>query len=378
MDPPDLAKISGIQPSSFPSSIRPMLASLAKKPFSDSNWLFEPKLDGYRTLAFIRNGEAKLVSRNGLIVSQKYPDLIQKLNKQETQEMVLDGEVMALNENGRSCFQCLQDHWNRKTLKGSDGTNVKHSIIYYVFDILHLNGYDLRNVPLYQRKNLLASTLSPSGNVRSVEYFENDGLALYEASIKLGLEGVIAKLRDSIYEQGLRSHNWLKVKSIQSDEFVIGGYTQGTGNRANTFGALLLGSYDDKGQLVFVGHVGSGFDEKKLAELQLKMDAIRIEDDPFIATPPLNGPVTWVKPELVAEVKFAEKTQEGYLRIPIFLRLREDKSPAEVHLNETSPDQLVDDSRKRDSSSPGNGILEEILEQLINKRDNFDIEHRGL
>jgi bifunctional non-homologous end joining protein LigD len=371
-DFPDLGEMPGAQLSPFPAVIRPMLASLAKKPFSNPLWIFEPKLDGYRIMAFVQNGEVKLVSRNGLNVSQRYPNLVQDLKKLKAAGIILDGELVAWDERGRLCFQCLQDYGNRR--KPENGSSAaKYATIYYVFDILYLNGYDLRNVPLQKRKELLNKVWPNFERVRLIDYFENDGIALFEASLKMGLEGVIAKLRDSVYESGRRSQSWLKIKSTQSDEFVIGGYTLGAGNRADTFGALLLGIYNNEGQLVFAGHVGSGFDDIALAELRRRLKAIETEKCPFMAVPPSNGPVTWVKPELVAEVKFAERTQEGYLRAPVFLHLREDKSPVEVLLNEDSPTLSVENPRE-DFPPPQSGNLTKVLEQLRNQRNNFEIE----
>jgi bifunctional non-homologous end joining protein LigD len=361
----DLSKIPGSRSSPFQTSISPMLASLASKPFTDPGWIFEPKLDGYRTTAFIQNQEARLVSRSGLVVSQKYPDLTAELNNLKLEDMALDGEVVALDTEGRSCFQCLQDNWPGRTLRTAQEKPKTFSLIYYIFDILYLNGYDLRAVPLIERKKLLSEVLSSSGHIRLVEYFENDGASLFEAAVNLGLEGIIAKLKDGIYESGRRSQDWLKIKNTQSDEFVIGGFTQGSGNRESTFGALLLGSYNEKGELIFNGHVGSGFDDADLTELRKLMDSIQNEKSPFAQMPPLEGPVTWVRPVLTTEVKFAEKTREGYLRIPVFLRLREDKSVIDIQ-SETPPSKHLSVD------------IEGILGQLKNEGPNLDLDLDGI
>jgi bifunctional non-homologous end joining protein LigD len=372
---PDLEKIPGAEPAPFPSSMPPMLASLTKKPFTDPRWIFEPKLDGYRIITLIHEAELKLLSRNGLVVSHKYPNLVEELKKQKTREIILDGEIVAMDERGRSCFQCLQNHQNQKMAE-SGSAALKYSLIYYVFDVLYINGYDLRSVPLFQRKELLHKVLQPSEHIRLVEFFDNDGLALFEASIRIGLEGVMAKLKDSLYESGQRSQNWLKIKATQSDEFIIGGFTAGAGNRANTFGALLLGSYNDRGELVFTGHVGTGFDDAALAGLLRRLNAIKTDKSPFVTVPSSNGMVTWVKPELVAEVKFAERTQEGFLRAPVFLHLREDKTPAEIHFSEFSAVPPVEDTGKV-TSSPEYENLHNILAQLNNSHSDFAIEFDG-
>jgi bifunctional non-homologous end joining protein LigD len=242
--------------------------------------------------------------------------------------MVLDGEIIALDEHGKQCFQCLQNY-----LRSVQRTTVGEpaALIYYVFDILYLDGYDLRGVDLRHRKELLDNIFRPAPQVRLVDYFDTEGERVYQAAVKNGLEGVMAKELESRYEPGERSGRWLKIKSALSDEFVIVGYTTGQGSRAHSFGALLLGYYNDKGNLQFAGHVGTGLDERALADLKTRLDAIRTKDSPFIEVPETNTPAVWVRPELVAEIKFSEWTQDGRLRIPVFMRLREDKAPSEVH-----------------------------------------------
>ena len=244
--------------------------------------------------------------------------------------MVIDGEVVALDDKGRTCFQCLQNRMKHRPSLNADGSEMHFQIVYYIFDILYLNGYDLTGAPLIERKRILNDIPFNSDSVHLISYFDTDGTTLFESSLKLGLEGVMAKLKNSPYEAGRRSSNWLKIKSVLTDDFVIGGFTQGSGNRRSTLGALLLGSYDAKGKLKFVGHVGSGFDQQNLSEIRERLEKLKSDRNPFSEKPPLNSPATWVKPKLVAEVKFSERTQEGYLRIPIFLRLREDKSPDEA------------------------------------------------
>ena len=243
-------------------------------------------------------------------------------------------------------------------------------MIYYVFDILYLDGYDLRGATLRSRKGMLHGILRPTDQVRLIDYFEREGETVYEAAVKNGLEGVIAKQIDSVYESGKRSRNWLKVKAMLSDEFVIGGYSVAARGRAQTFSSLLLGYFDDKGKLIFAGHVGSGFDEETLSELKSRLDAIRTDHCPFSEVPPLNAPTTWVRPELVAEVKFSEWTQEGRLRIPVFIRLREDKAPDEIH--RTEPVTVLAPPQQTDISG-----LDIVLEQLQNPKDAFTIEVEG-
>jgi bifunctional non-homologous end joining protein LigD len=211
--------------------------------------------------------------------------------------------------------------------------------------------------------------LKPTDRVRLIAHFEGEGEAVYKAAVGNGLEGVLAKNIESTYESA-RSRNWLKIKAMLSDEFVIGGYSVAEKGRAQTFSSLLLGYFDAQGKLIFAGHVGSGFDEQTLRELKSRLDAIRTDDCPFSEVPPLNAPTTWVRPELVAEVKFSEWTRDGKLRIPIFIRLREDKLPGEVHRTEpvTTPAATPEPAAKDTDS---------VLEQLQNAKEAFTIEAEG-
>ena len=325
---PSAAGLPGARRARPPSTLAPMLPTPTDRPFSHPDWLFEPKLDGYRVIAIVLDGRTRLVSRRGLDVTDKYRWLVEALNGQPFREAVLDGEVVALDGDGRPSFQNLQN------MVSSDAPKLQ----YYAFDLLHLDGCDLRAVPLEQRRALLLARLVPSEEVRLVEPFPEHGEAVFQAALANGLEGVVAKRRDSTYEPGRRATSWLKVKSSLSDEFVIGGYTRGTGARADTFGALLLGTYAATGgTLTYAGHVGSGFDDATLAELRRRLDALRAERSPFGAALPPAGrrkrsEVTWVRPELVAEVKFAERTRYGLLRAPVFIRLRDDKPPDDTRL----------------------------------------------
>jgi bifunctional non-homologous end joining protein LigD len=366
-----IEEVQGVTPVPFPLAVSPMLATLIPEPFNDPHWIFEPKLDGYRILTFIQNGKVRLISRNGLEVTSRYPFLIPDLVAQPAADLILDGEMVALDETGRSCFQCLQNHLKQIVQKKGASTFTAAAIVYYIFDVLYFNGYDLRSVPLIERKKVLSSILHPSVHLKPVEYFETDGESLFEASVSYGMEGIIAKRKDSLYETGQRSQKWLKIKTTQSEEFVIGGYTQGTGNREKTFGALLLGNFNDKGELIFAGHVGTGFDDELLAEMRTRLDALKLKTSPFKDKLPLNAPTTWIKPVLVAEIKFAEKTIEGYLRQPVFLRLREDKNPSEAMIIPQTPP-----AQKKTLLQPAKGI-ENIAGQIIEGSSDFKINVDG-
>ncbi|MBI2288199.1 MAG: DNA ligase D, partial [Chloroflexi bacterium] len=280
-----------------------------------------------------------------------------------------DGEIIAMDEKGRQCFECLQNYLT--SLRRTQGEQTgQFPLVYYVFDILYLDGYDLRGATLRSRKRILHEIFRPSSQIRLIDYFPRDGEIVYEAAVRNGLEGVIAKHIDSVYESGRRSQHWLKVKAMLSDEFVIGGYSAAEGGRERTFSSLLLGYFDNKDKFIFAGHVGSGFDEETLNELKSRLDAIRTDRCPFSEIPPLNAPTTWVRPELVAEVKFSEWTQEGSLRIPVFIRLREDKAPDEVRRTEAAT--AIAPPRQNNISG-----LETVLEQLKNPMDAFSIEVEG-
>jgi len=385
---PDPKLTPGARRSPFPSRITPMLASLAVGPFSRPDWIFEPKLDGYRIIALMRDGKATLMTRNGNDVTDKYKIIVPELNRQPASGLVLDGEIIATDEKGRQCFQCLQNYL-RSAGRHDGAVDGVFSLIYYVFDILYLDGYDLRGAPLRHRKELLKKVLRPGKQVRLIEYFEKDGETVYKATVENGLEGVVAKKFDSIYVSGKRSLDWLKVKATLSDEFVIGGYSQ-TEKRASTFSSLLLGYYDKRGKVIYAGHVGTGFDERALEDMKKKLDALRTRESPFVEPPPRSAPTTWVKPKLVAEVKFAEWTKDGRLRTPVFMRLRDDKSPEEVRRTETVT--LEETSTKAGSSRRRKGAainaddpppqaetdkINTVLAQLENPENGFDIEVEG-
>jgi bifunctional non-homologous end joining protein LigD len=367
-------EIKGAVKASFPAKITPMLASLAPSPFSDEQWIFEPKLDGFRTLAFLNGGKVWLQSRGELDVTAHYKVLAESLRKQPASQLVFDGEVIALDAKGKLCFQCLQGYL--KSIKGlsHDKSEAPSAIIYYVFDILYLDGYDLMRVPLSTRKELLRSVLVPTEDVRLVEHFEKDGQTVYEAAIKNGLEGVVAKRKAGIYEVGKRSKDWLKIKAVNSDEFIICGFTQGTGNRSKTFGALVLGYYDKNNVLQPAGNVGTGFDSGLLLSLRKQLNSLTAKSPSFDTEKKDSEGVTWVRPELVAEVKFAERTNDGRLRAPVFLRLREDKPAGDVH-----PTQTVEAAQKpaERSTMKNTTKQEDLLAQLDNKETNLVLDTEG-
>ncbi|HQT34367.1 MAG: DNA ligase D [Thiobacillus sp.] len=328
----------------MPMKLAPMLAELAEAPFSHPDWLFEPKLDGYRVLAFVHDGEVKLRSRRGLDLTPAFHAIAAELARQSA-DMILDGEVLALDASGRPSFNALQNRVQLKTPREIAAAERDTPAVFYGFDLLHFAGLDLRQAAYSDRRRYLAQCLLPSPHVQLVHAAE-DGVALHAAALAQGFEGVMAKRRDSRYEAGHRSAAWLKIKPTHSAEFVVGGYTRGRGARA-PLGALLLG-YWKQGQLRYAGHVGSGLDDATLSQLKQRFAPLETERHPFAEAPPLHRATIWLRPDTVAEVKFAEWTPDGYLRAPVFLRLRKDVDRKSVRRSEPKhavqlPDTSVDE-----------------------------------
>jgi bifunctional non-homologous end joining protein LigD len=316
--------------STFPKEIIPMLATLADAPFTSKGWFFEPKLDGVRAIAYIRNGVCSLTSRNKNDLTVKYPAIAKAMSDYDD-DYVFDGEVVALDENGRPSFQHLQQSgMGLRAFSGRKTADSKAFLFYYVFDILYANGRDLTPLSVVDRKKILSHVLQTNDTVRLVESLGSDGMAAFQACVDNKLEGIVGKREDSIYEKGFRSRAWLKVKTNVSDEFLICGFTEGTGSRHHTFGSLLLGEFDEKGDLQYVGGVGTGFDSKKLAALLKRMKPLETKVCPFKKKPPAKLNPTWLKPEIVVAIKYLERTQNNILRAPVYLHSREDIKPNNV------------------------------------------------
>lgn len=371
--------LPGARAAPMPATVAPMQATLTDGPFSDPSWIFEPKLDGMRAMALIEGNRVKLLSRNKLDITKQYPGLGEELKAVAPGQgqMVLDGEIVAQDGEGRPTFGLLQQRMHLSRDEDISLAETQTPVMYYVFDLLYLDGYDLRSAPLWRRKGVLQRTFLPSRHVRLVEFFEQEGEAAYEAAVAQGLEGVVAKRRDGVYEPGQRSRSWLKVKSTLSDEFIIGGFTDGAGARSDSFGALLLGQRDGSGRLVYVSNVGSGFSDRDLSALRERLDSISSQDCPFSEAPPLKGDIHWVRPLLVAEVKFSSWTGDGSLRAPVFVRLREDKSPGEVLRAEIVP---APEPRRGSGAAATTGRDEEIesvLDRLGEQREGLVLDVQG-
>lgn len=304
--------------------VSPQLAKLVDAPPTGKEWVHEMKFDGYRTQAIVAPGSVTLLSRNGHDWTKKYPGIDADLAKLDVKSAHLDGEVAWVDEKGRTDFQKLQNAL--KSGKAAD-------LIYYVFDILHLNGKDLRDLPLEKRKAILQKLLKghEKSHLRYSDHLEGQSKEFLKLACAHDFEGVVSKRKNGRYISG-RSAEWVKSKCKKRQEFVIGGYTDGEGSRAH-FGALLLGVYED-GQLRYVGKVGTGFNSKSLPAIWKKLAKIGQENSPFDLHSPRAKGLHWVKPRLVAEIAFANWTEDRILRVPVFHGLREDKAPTQIHVEE--------------------------------------------
>jgi bifunctional non-homologous end joining protein LigD len=329
--------LAGAVKKTMPTVIHPMLATPIAKAFDGSEWLFEIKWDGYRAVAFIENGHVRLVSRSQNDLTAQFPELGSLPQFVKAERAILDGEIVALDDEGRPSFSLMQQRTGfqpgKRRLRGREGV----PIVYYAFDLLYVDGFDLRGVALEQRKQLLQDRIVPGGLVHFSDHYAEKGLDLFEAAKQRGLEGIVAKKRSGGYEEK-RSRDWLKIKITQRQECVIGGYTDPEGSR-NYFGALVLGLYDRQGRLIHVGQVGTGFDQKALKEMFARLQPLATKENPFYGAIGGLRKVHFVRPELVAEIKFAEWTHETAdgglkLRAPVFVGLRADKSAAECRLDE--------------------------------------------
>src|SRR5882762_9181490 len=323
----ELARLEAPERAVTLQEAEPMLAETREHPFSKPGWLFELKLDGYRVRAGREGGEARLVTRNGHDIASAFPEIARALTALPYDGFIFDGELVVPDEAGRPSFQRLQNRAKVSRALEVRRAAVETPAVLYVFDLLAFEGYDVRPLPLEQRKALLEQLVPRVGPIKYLSHFEKDGEALYEQIVKMGLEGIVAKKADSPYRAG-RSANWLKIRADRVDDFVVVGFTRPKGSRSG-FGALDLGAYED-GKLVYAGRVGSGFTAAQLKEVSAVLErSVR-------PTPAFSGPVprdpghTWVEPTLIAEVRYKEWTDEGLLRQPVFVRFRDDKPVTET------------------------------------------------
>jgi len=340
-----LKERKGVVSEAFPKKIKPMLATAIDKPFNDKHWVFEIKWDGVRSIFFLHKTKRilEIKSRSDKTITHRYPELIEPLNSTiKCQEsIVLDGEIVVLDKEGMPSFQNHQRRMNVDNKADIEKLSREIPATYYIFDILYLDGKNLQRFDFLQRRSILSQVVNKNIKVLISDFIEEMGEKVFDNVKAMSLEGVVAKNKSSRYLQGTRSRDWLKIKTIKTQDCVVIGYTRGEGNRKNYFGSLLLAVYYDK-KLRFIGHTGSGFDFAQLNDIYNKLQQLKIEKCPVDYIPYTNRDPVWVEPKLVAEVKFSDWTQEKIMRSPIFLRFREDKKPEECVIEEEkSTEEIV-------------------------------------
>jgi bifunctional non-homologous end joining protein LigD len=364
---PAAALVPGGQMEPFPARLAPMHAEPGEAAFAHPDWTWEPKLDGYRVLALVGEKSVKLLSRRGLELGV-FPRLSAELSGQAA-PMVIDGELVAVDAAGKPSFSALQ---NRAQLKGEREVAAADRVmpvVLYCFDLLHFAGVNLRGWAYRDRRRYLQQCVLPSPHVKLV-HAVRDGPALLAASLESGLEGIVGKRSDSKYQPGRRSTAWLKVKGAETGDFVIGGYTEGKGSRA-PLGALLVGYWEGK-RLRYASHVGSGFAGEMLSRIRARLEPLRATECPFAERPELHRKTQWVRPRVVAEVRFQNWTQDGFLRAPVFLRLRDDLDARKVARPRTLRAAPALEAREAPA-----GELGEVLRQLANPRASCVLEVGG-
>ncbi|HXF26349.1 MAG TPA: DNA ligase D [Bryobacteraceae bacterium] len=348
-------KVIGAIKAAMPKAVTPMLATLTGAPPAGKDWLYEVKWDGVRAICFVQDGKLRIESRSGKRCEQQYPELQVLPHYVAAGEAILDGEITVLDAQGRSRFELIQPR-----IGVGDPNTIAHRsrstpVTLFVFDLLYLDGFDLRKAPLVERRRALESVLKPGERIRISDAFPASGEQMLEAARKHGLEGVVGKRAESAYE-GKRSREWLKIKVEKRQEFVIGGFMEG---EREHFGSLVLGLYE-KGKLIPVGQVGTGFDAKTMKAIFEKLEPLIVKKSPFAKRIPAPRGITWVRPELVCEVKFLEFTKDGFVRAPVYIGLREDKNSNEVvrETAETEPAENADGALQLDS--PKKEILTQV------------------
>lgn len=324
IDPIQVADVPGARKAAVPAHIEPMLATAVTKPPPGSQWIYEIKWDGVRALCLINDSSLEIHSRRGNRCEEQYPELRDLPEHVNAKTAWLDGEICVLDENGRARFERIQPRI-AANLSAVPRIAETTPATLFLFDVLYVDGYDLRGVPLEERKRVLQTLVTPGDHVRISETFSTDGEHMFEAARQMQLEGILAKDRRSTYESR-RSNCWLKLKVFNQQEFVIAGFTKG---EREYFGALVLG-VQENGKLRHVGQVGTGFDHKQMKAIYARLEPLITKTCPFAVKPKIKDPVTWAKPEIVCEVRFLEWTQDGILRAPVFAGLRDDKEPGEI------------------------------------------------
>ncbi len=340
----------------FPK-IKPMLAYPFEKAFDNKEWVFEVKWDGVRALLFKKDREIKIQSRNGNNITPQYPEVVNaaKLSLQDCDSAIIDGEIVVLNEDGIPDFHTHQHRMHIQSTQEIMAMSVEHPSTFYVFDILYKDDHNVEGLGYLERRELLSSNLKTNDTIKISEFIEEKGTAILASSKKLKLEGIVAKHKSSIYREGIRSRDWLKIKNTKTQDCVIIGYTAGLGSRVKHFGSLVLAVYSaNEKKLKFAGHAGTGFNDETLSEIYSKLKGLNIKSMPIDKIPYLNRETTWLEPVLVAEVKFDDWTADGILRAPVFLRLREDKKPQECVIEADKPIKAFSQVGNDPKNIPGN------------------------
>lgn len=333
-----LVKLEGSKKNPLPERIAPQLATLAEEIPEEKDWIHEIKFDGYRIVARLDEGQVSFFTRHGLDWTDRFPGVAEQIRRLPARQLFLDGEMVVLDENGRSSFQSLQNAIHKK----------HGNIIYYVFDCMYLDGYDLRGSNLAQRKSVLREILGEAHTekLRYCDHIDGKGQSFFRQVCEYGLEGIISKRRDSVY-RSIRTQDWLKVRCINRQEFVIGGYTDPNSSRFG-FGSLLVGLYDH-GKLLYKGLAGTGFTEELLQTVYRHLKRLERSQSPFVNPPSLRDRnLHWVNPKLVAEIEFKSWTDDGVLRQASFKGLREDKKPGEAVLEQI----LTPSTTQKQSAQP--------------------------
>jgi bifunctional non-homologous end joining protein LigD len=325
----------------LPKIIKPMLATPVDKAFNNEDWVFEIKWDGVRAVVFKENeNQVRLQARSGNDITHRYPEITEALKASlaGTQYAILDGEIVVLDDNGLPDFQGHQNRMNIQSDREIKRLSEEIPTTLFLFDMLYHGGERIEGLGFVERRHLLAQTIRTDERVKISEFIEKKGLDMLRQTKELNLEGIMAKRKSSIYKEGIRSTDWLKIKNIKTQDCVVIGYTEGLGKRKNRFGSLLLAVYEPQNKkLRFVGHTGSGFDDKTIELIYFELQKLKAGSMPMEELPYRNRETHWVRPVLVAEVKFSSWTKDGIMRAPIFLRFRDDKEPVECLLEADQP-----------------------------------------
>jgi len=371
------------QQQQFPTIVKPMLGTLVNHPFDSNDWVFEIKWDGVRAILFFNKKRKiyELKSRSDKSITRRYPELQSSLEAAINckESIIIDGEIVVLDENGYPNFQSHQRRMNVESLRDIDALSRQIPATYYIFDILYLDGKNLQNLSFLDRRQTLSDVIIPNERVRISDFVEEEGIEMFKTIKKMNLEGMIAKRKPSKYLQGRRSRDWLKIKNIKTQDCIVIGYTKGEGNRQDYFGSLLLAMYDEKGEAVFVGHTGSGFDFNLLDKIYQRLKELKIDTCPIKYVPYTNRETFWIRPELVAEVKFHGWTNERIMRAPIFLRLREDKSPNECRIEMEAPlTEVISDTLFGAGTISGTTHYPAYDKKSVTNNNNSNVDRRSI